>query len=226
MRGLSSTVTRLPLVYSPRYSVPWPSSHRFPMRKFRDLHEIVRRMPFASSAAWHEPSMPRREWIEAVHAPEYVRAFLTGSLGHEQERRIGFKELMRRHDVIERTQLECAGTAAHPLPPPLCPLTSTPPTMTPPPLPPPPLPPHPYPPTPLPPPPLLPHPYSGTPTLPPLPSPPRYIAHGPARVTPRDRVPSRRRDAPRASHGSFFFNSPTRPLFPICRTPFPPHLRN
>ena len=25
---------------------------------------------------------------------------------------------------------------------------------------------------------------------------------------------------------SFFFNSPTHTLFPICRTPFPPYVRN
>ena len=28
------------------------------------------------------------------------------------------------------------------------------------------------------------------------------------------------------SRGGFHFDSPTHPLFPICRTPFPPHVRN
>ena len=30
----------------------------------------------------------------------------------------------------------------------------------------------------------------------------------------------------RAGDRSFFWNSPTRPLFPTCRTPFPPYVRS
>ena len=101
----------LPLVYHPAYSCPWPSSHRFPMGKFADLHRVLRNLGLATADTIHKPTeSPPHEWFENVHDRSYYRAFLAGNLGEAQERRIGFREETRRSPLIARTRLECSGT--------------------------------------------------------------------------------------------------------------------
>ena len=53
---------------------------------------------------------PPHEWFEAVHERSYYRAFLSGELGEQAERRIGFGSEMRQSALKQRTRLECAGT--------------------------------------------------------------------------------------------------------------------
>ena len=102
---------RLPLVYHPHYSCPWPSTHRFPMWKFADLHTHLRGIGLATDENVHAPvDEPPHEWFEAVHEQSYYRSFLAGELGETAERRIGFKLETRKPSLIRRTRLECAGT--------------------------------------------------------------------------------------------------------------------
>lgn len=103
---------RLPLVYHPHYSCSWPSAHKFPMRKFADLHAFLRTQGSVLEASeWHAPEREAPvEWLDAVHETNYSRAFLGGQLSEAETRRIGFGAETRRPELIRRTLLEVAGT--------------------------------------------------------------------------------------------------------------------
>lgn len=68
----------LPVVYHPDYSAPLPPGHRFPMPKFRLLHELLLREGVIRPQQVHQPELPPLAWIESVHTPEYVRAYCEG----------------------------------------------------------------------------------------------------------------------------------------------------
>lgn len=90
---------RVPFVYHPDYVVPLPSTHRFPMGKFRMLRDYLLSQKIATSEQIHTPECPPLEWIEAVHHPAYVRAYCQGSLDPRALRKIGLpwtQELVRR----------------------------------------------------------------------------------------------------------------------------------
>lgn len=101
---------RLPLVYHPAYSCPWPAAHRFPMGKFSDLYAHLRMSGIATAENMHTPAEPPAAWFTAVHKASYYDRFIGGALGAAQERRIGFGDEMRTQSLIDRTRLECAGT--------------------------------------------------------------------------------------------------------------------
>ena len=78
----------LPLVHAPAYAVKLPDGHPVPMDKYAAL-------PAAFAALGQPLQMltPRpapREWLEAVHAPDYVAAVLAARVPRALERRIGF----------------------------------------------------------------------------------------------------------------------------------------
>lgn len=79
----------LPLVYHPDYVAPLPSGHRFPMEKFRLLHEHLLSTGVAQPHQFHQPELPPLAWIEYVHTPEYVQAYCDGTLDPKAQRRIG-----------------------------------------------------------------------------------------------------------------------------------------
>ncbi|GAB4213274.1 MAG: histone deacetylase [Synechococcales cyanobacterium] len=77
----------LPIVYHPDYVVDLPSSHRFPMPKFRLLYEHLCQQGIARQV--FTPDLPPTDWIELVHHPDYVRAYCHGTLEAKALRRIG-----------------------------------------------------------------------------------------------------------------------------------------
>lgn len=97
----------LPLVYHPAYSAPLPSSHRFPMAKFRMLEERLRRGRFADPAHWWQPLPAPRRWMELVHSRTYLEAFAQGRLEPAALRRIG---LPATTPLVRRTWLAVGGT--------------------------------------------------------------------------------------------------------------------
>lgn len=97
----------LPLVYHPDYVAPLPEGHRFPMLKFRQLHELLLGDGVARKEQFHTPKIPLPEWIECVHTPEYVRAYLSGSLDPKAQRRIG---LPWSPALVNRTSIAVGGT--------------------------------------------------------------------------------------------------------------------
>lgn len=93
------------LVHHPAYVAPLPAGHSFPMDKYGLVMVALRE----AGAKWHEhvPEPMPREWIEAVHSPDYVQAVLTASVDRERERRIGFPVTER---VALRSRLSAGGT--------------------------------------------------------------------------------------------------------------------
>ena len=98
---------RPPFVYHPAYSAPLPSSHRFPMAKFRLLHQLLLQQGVAVPEQFHAPLPAPRRWLELVHTPRYHRAFARGELNPQEQRRIG---LPATTPLVQRTWLAVGGT--------------------------------------------------------------------------------------------------------------------
>lgn len=79
----------LPIVYHNDYVAPLPPGHRFPMAKFQLLSEMLLADGVAVRSQFHLPTLPKREWIELVHEPDYVQAYYNGTLDAKAQRRIG-----------------------------------------------------------------------------------------------------------------------------------------
>ncbi|MCL1473447.1 histone deacetylase [Argonema antarcticum] len=97
----------LPLVYHPDYIAPLPEGHRFPMRKFRQLYELLLASSVAVPEQFHTPKRPPPEWIELVHSYDYVRAYCEGTLDAKAQRRIG---LPWSPALVNRTCVAVGGT--------------------------------------------------------------------------------------------------------------------
>ncbi|OUX71305.1 MAG: histone deacetylase, partial [Synechococcus sp. TMED90] len=72
-----------PLVYHEAYSAPLPSSHRFPMAKFRELERCLFDSGLAHSSQMHRPLPVPRRWLELVHQRSYHEAFARDRLDRQ-----------------------------------------------------------------------------------------------------------------------------------------------
>ncbi|MGC6482259.1 MAG: histone deacetylase [Synechococcus sp.] len=97
----------LPLIYHPLYSAPLPSSHRFPMAKFRLLHQLLLERGMVRERQIYQPVSISRRDLEQVHERHYHQAFCEGTLTREQQRRIG---LPATRPLVQRTWLAVGGT--------------------------------------------------------------------------------------------------------------------
>jgi acetoin utilization deacetylase AcuC-like enzyme len=79
----------LPIVSAPDCVAPLPDGHRFPMPKFSLLYEILLADGVAHRLQFYKPVRPPQDWIELVHAPDYVQAYCEGTLDAKAQRRIG-----------------------------------------------------------------------------------------------------------------------------------------
>lgn len=93
------------LVHHPDYVAPLPPGHSFPMDKYALVMIALRE----AGAIWaeHLPEPMPRDWIAAVHDPDYVDAVLAATVDPGIERRIGFPVNQR---VARRSQLSVGGT--------------------------------------------------------------------------------------------------------------------
>jgi acetoin utilization deacetylase AcuC-like enzyme len=73
------------LFYTDHLILPLPPEHRFPIQKYRILREML-----DGSFVFEPAPLADIETIELVHQPEYVNAFLHGTLSDAAMRRIGF----------------------------------------------------------------------------------------------------------------------------------------
>lgn len=74
--------------YSGQYVLPLPDGHRFPMAKYLQLHERVRReLP---SVTLREAPRATDGELALAHSPLYVDAISSGSISREAMREIGF----------------------------------------------------------------------------------------------------------------------------------------
>lgn len=97
----------LPLVYHSDYSVPLPSTHRFPMAKFKKLHDLLLRDRVVHPDQFHAPDRPAPEIIAQIHCPEYIAAYCDGTLDAKAQRRIG---LPWTPELAARTCIAVGGT--------------------------------------------------------------------------------------------------------------------
>lgn len=87
----------LPLVFHPDYSPPLPAGHRFPMLKYRLLHEHLRET--LPEARYHTPEDAGLDCIALAHERSYIERFLAGALSPREERQLGLpwsEALVRR----------------------------------------------------------------------------------------------------------------------------------
>lgn len=97
----------LPLVYHGNYVAPLPPGHRFPMDKFRHIRDTLISDQVAHPSQFHDPEFPPIEWLEWVHTPEYVSAYMSGTLDPKAQRRIG---LPWSPELAQRTHIAVGGT--------------------------------------------------------------------------------------------------------------------
>ena len=100
-----------PFVYHPAYSCPWPSTHRFPMAKFRLLRDVIVNSGI-HSGDFHSPPHPFDEssFMEAVylaHDRDYIDRFCNDKLTMEEKRMIN---LDFNEHLVYRTFSEMGGT--------------------------------------------------------------------------------------------------------------------
>ena len=95
----------LPLVHAPAYAVPLPDGHPVPMDKYALLPAALAGLGQAVQIITPEPAP--RDWLEAVHAPDYVDGVLAARVPPAVERRIG---LAITPEVAARSVLVAGGT--------------------------------------------------------------------------------------------------------------------
>jgi acetoin utilization deacetylase AcuC-like enzyme len=94
------------LFYTDHYTLPLPARHKFPIEKYRMLRELLE---CAGGFEFEDAPLADRETIELVHDPEYVEAFLGGTLSNAAMRRIGFPW---SEPLVKRTLASVGGTLA------------------------------------------------------------------------------------------------------------------
>lgn len=97
----------LPIVHHAEYVAPLPPGHRFPMQKFSRLYEVLQQEDLLSPEQLYHPELPPPEWLALVHTPDYVQAYLEGTLDAKAQRRIG---LPWSPALVQRTLRALAGS--------------------------------------------------------------------------------------------------------------------
>jgi acetoin utilization deacetylase AcuC-like enzyme len=96
----------LPIVHHPDYTADTPEGHRFPMRKFARLAEVLVQDGLVPHG-FHTPEPISRDQLLKAHTVDYVDGVLSATLSPQEVRRIGFPLSPR---VIRRAQLATGGT--------------------------------------------------------------------------------------------------------------------
>jgi acetoin utilization deacetylase AcuC-like enzyme len=97
---------QVPIVSHPAYEAVLPDGHRFPMRKYGRLAEVVAEKGLASNG-FARPGEASSELIALAHDRAYVDQVFACSVPHEIERRIG---LPVSESVVRRARTSAAGT--------------------------------------------------------------------------------------------------------------------
>ena len=93
--------------YSDQFVLPLPEGHRFPMKKYSMLRELVDEAGICGPGEMRVPHAVTDEEVLRAHEAGYLRGVVSGTLGKQQMRRIGFpwSELM-----VERSRRASGGT--------------------------------------------------------------------------------------------------------------------
>ncbi len=99
-------MTLLPIVFHPAYEAALPEGHRFPMRKYGRLAEVLSEKGLAPRG-FVEPEEASAELIALAHKRTYVDQVLTCSVPQDIERRIG---LPVSPSLVRRARVAAGGT--------------------------------------------------------------------------------------------------------------------
>ncbi len=109
--------TKVPLVYSPHYSISWDPGHRFPMAKYRLLYERLMKAGLATKNNVCISSPATREQLLLAHSPDYIDRFIAGKMAPKELKDLGLlwsKELVRRTlTAVGGTVLTCKLASEH-----------------------------------------------------------------------------------------------------------------
>ena len=97
----------VPIIYHERYSAPLPSTHRFPMEKFRLLRRLLLEEEVIQPQQIFSPLSITRQDLERIHKRSYHEAFSRDQLTLPEQRRIG---LPATRPLVQRTWLAVGGT--------------------------------------------------------------------------------------------------------------------
>ncbi|MEO1200395.1 MAG: histone deacetylase [Pseudomonadota bacterium] len=97
----------LPIVHHPAYVADLPQDHRFPMRKFGQLAEVLVEEGLVTPDGFHVPALAPASWLELAHDRTYVDQVLGGSVPEAIAREIGFP---MTDSVARRAQAATGGT--------------------------------------------------------------------------------------------------------------------
>lgn len=95
----------LEIVHHPDYVAPPPSRGSFAFDKYYLVMEAVREI--LPDHRMHRPRPMDRQWLEAVHDPDYVEEVLNAAVPPDKERRIGFPVSEK---IASRVQYTSGGT--------------------------------------------------------------------------------------------------------------------
>lgn len=97
----------LPIVTNPLYSYPFADQHRFPMQKFRLLHDHLIELGIATPENIYRPGRARQDVLELAHCPNYLSRFINNQLSTKEMRRLG---LPWSQGLVDRTLISPNGT--------------------------------------------------------------------------------------------------------------------
>lgn len=97
----------IPLITHPAYSYDFPGKHRFPMQKFKLLHDYLQSTGLATKANTLRPGRAKHEFLQSAHCPDYIHRFCQGELSAKEVRRLG---LPWSEGLVRRTVISPAGT--------------------------------------------------------------------------------------------------------------------
>jgi acetoin utilization deacetylase AcuC-like enzyme len=92
---------------SARYVIPLPEGHRFPIAKYALLRDRALTEGLIAPDRMHEPERASIDDLLLVHSRRYVSSVLEGTLGEEEQRRIGFPWSPQ---LVERSLRAVGGT--------------------------------------------------------------------------------------------------------------------
>ncbi len=94
----------LPIIHHSDYDAcSVGDTHRFPMRKYSLVAEMLQSRGYAFETPSHAP----QEWLELAHDADYIQAVLTSSLDAKAARRVGFE---MTPSIAARSRASVGGT--------------------------------------------------------------------------------------------------------------------
>lgn len=78
------------IFYSDHYTLPLPDDHRFPIEKYRLLHDYLLQHKIIESSQLRQSPLATQEELGLAHDPTYVKSVQDGSVDLQIIKRIGF----------------------------------------------------------------------------------------------------------------------------------------